>query len=137
MQTTELATIVDEDIHCLTKVRLRKILQILKNKMKKNDIIELEITDITHEGSGVGKYEGMAVFVPNTAVGDKIKAHILKVNKHYAFAKAEEIISPSEHRIDIDCGVFARCGGCSFRHINYDAELKFKQKRVANATLFY
>lgn len=105
-------------------------MQILKNKMKKNDIIELQITDITHEGSGVGKYKGMAVFVPNTAVGDKIKAHILKVNKHYAFAKAEEIISPSEHRIDIDCGVFARCGGCSLRHIDYDCEARLKQNRV-------
>ena len=59
--------------------------------MKKNDIITLEITDITHEGSGVGKYEGQAVFVPNTAVGDTIKAHILKVNKHFAFAKCNEI----------------------------------------------
>ncbi|MBR5473548.1 MAG: 23S rRNA (uracil(1939)-C(5))-methyltransferase RlmD [Clostridia bacterium] len=98
--------------------------------MKKNDIIELQITDITHEGSGVGKYEGQAVFVSNTAVGDKIKAHILKVNKHYAFAKAEEIISPSEHRIDIDCGVFARCGGCSLRHIDYACETSLKQNRV-------
>lgn len=98
--------------------------------MNKNDIIELEITDITHEGSGVGKYDGMAVFVPNTAVGDKIKAHILKLNKNYAFAKCEEIITPSQHRIDLDCGAFVRCGGCSLRHIEYSAEAQLKQNRV-------
>lgn len=98
--------------------------------MKKNDIIELEITDITHEGSGVGKHNGMAVFTPMTAVGDIINAHILKVNKHYAFAKCEEIIAPSGHRIDVDCPVFSRCGGCVFRHINYDAETQLKQNRV-------
>ena len=108
-----------------------KTLQTLMDDMKKNDIIELLITDITHEGSGVGKYNGMAVFVPNTAVGDKIKAHILKVNKNYSFAKCEELIMPSKHRIRVDCGVFSRCGGCALRHIDYESECELKQNRVS------
>lgn len=98
--------------------------------MKKNEIIELEITDITHEGSGIGHHDGMAVFVPLTAVGDKIRAHILKVKKNYAFAKAEEIKNPSKHRINTDCGVFSRCGGCVFRHISYQSECELKQNRA-------
>lgn len=108
---------------------MNKILQISK-AMKKNDIIELDITDISSEGSGIGKYDGMAIFVPLTAVGDKISAKILKVKKNYAFAKCEEIISPSKHRTEIDCGVFARCGGCVFRHISYKSECELKQNRV-------
>ena len=118
------------DIQFLTKAHSNKTLQTITDDMKKNDIIELEITDITHEGSGIGKYEGQAVFVPNTAVGDVIKAHILKANKNYAFAKCNEIISPSKHRIDVDCGAFARCGGCTLRHINYKSECELKQNRV-------
>ncbi len=98
--------------------------------MRKNDIVELEITDVTHEGSGVGRYEGMAVFVPLTAVGDKINAHILKVNKHYAFAKCTEILQASKHRTKVDCDAFARCGGCVFRHIDYACESALKQNRV-------
>ena len=98
--------------------------------MKKNEIIELEITDITHEGSGIGHHNGIAVFVPLTAVGDKIRAHILTEKKNYAFAKAEEIIIPSKHRIKTDCGVFSRCGGCVFRHINYQSECELKQNRA-------
>lgn len=98
--------------------------------MKKNDIIELEITDISSEGSGIGKHDGQAVFVPLTAVGDRILARVLKVKKNYAFAKCEKIISPSEHRINTDCGVFARCGGCVFRHISYKNEAVLKQNRV-------
>lgn len=98
--------------------------------MKKNDIITLSITDISHDGSGIGKYEGMAVFVPLTAVGDVVSARILKVKKNYAFAKCEEIISPSLHRIDTDCDTFARCGGCVFRHIDYKSEAELKQNRV-------
>ena len=98
--------------------------------MKKNDIIELEITDISSEGSGIGKYDGMAIFAPLTAVGDTVRARIVKVKKNYAFAKAEEIITPSEHRTDTDCGVFARCGGCALRHISYEAERALKENRV-------
>ncbi len=98
--------------------------------MKKNDIITLEIIDVSSDGSGIGKYEGMVVFVPLAAVGDKIKARILKVKSKYAFAKIEEIITSSIHRKEIDCGVFARCGGCVFRHINYSAESALKQNRV-------
>ncbi len=101
--------------------------------MKKNDIIELEIVDISSDGSGIGRYEGMAVFIPLTAVGDTVKARILKLKKNYAFAKAEEIVIPSKHRTAIDCGAFARCGGCTFRHIDYKSEAEQKQNRVMQA----
>lgn len=98
--------------------------------MKKNDIITLEIVDISSEGSGIGRHEGMAVFVPLATVGDHVSARILKVKSKYAFAKIEEILIPSSHRIKIDCGVFARCGGCVFRHIDYLSESIQKQNRV-------
>ena len=52
---------------------------------KKNDIIELEITDITNDGNGIGKFDGAAVFVPMTAPNDKIKARIVKVLSKYSF----------------------------------------------------
>ena len=100
------------------------------NKMQKNDEIILDIIDITTEGSGVGKYNGMAVFVPLTAVGDKAKVRILKVKKNYAFGKVLEIIEPSSDRITPDCDVFNQCGGCVFRHINYNSELKLKENKV-------
>ncbi len=101
--------------------------------MKKNDEFQLEITGMTAEGSGVGRKDGMAVFVSNTAVGDTVLAHAIKVKKNYAVAKAMEIISPSPDRIQPDCPVFNRCGGCAYRHISYDAELKIKQQRVEDA----
>ena len=53
--------------------------------MKKNDFIELKIEDVTDEGSGIGHYQGMAVFVKDTAVGDVVSARIVKVKKNYAF----------------------------------------------------
>ncbi len=102
--------------------------------LKKNDIIELDITSATAEGSGVGKTEeGIAVFVPLSAIGDKLKARILKVKKTYAFGKIEEIISPSASRTEPDCECFSQCGGCAWRHIEYSDECNIKRQKVADA----
>lgn len=101
--------------------------------MNKNDIIRLGITAITNEGFGFGKYEGMAVFVPFTAIGDEIEARLVKVNKSYAYAKIERILNSSPDRIENLCPAFGKCGGCSFRHITYEAELRTKAAFVEDA----
>ncbi|MEE0945237.1 MAG: 23S rRNA (uracil(1939)-C(5))-methyltransferase RlmD [Acutalibacteraceae bacterium] len=98
--------------------------------MQKNDEIILDITDVTAEGNGVGKYDSLAVFVPQSAVGDKLKVRILKVKKNYCFGKIIEVLEPSESRCEIDCDVFSKCGGCVYRHIDYTFEAYLKQKRV-------
>lgn len=101
--------------------------------MKKNDIIKLDIDAISSLGSGIGRYEGLAVFVPLSAVGDSLKVRILKVKSNCAFGKIEEILTPSATRIDPDCAVFSKCGGCVYRHISYGEELAIKQKAVEDA----
>ena len=101
--------------------------------MKKNDVITLEITGMTAEGNGVGRYEGMAVFVPLTAPGDVIQALIVKVKKTYAYGKLQTVITASQSRCEADCDSFSRCGGCVYRHISYDAESAIKQDRVRDA----
>lgn len=101
--------------------------------MNKNDILTLEITAITNEGNGVARHDGMAVFVPFTAVGDVISCRIVKVLKNYAYGRVESIITPSPDRIDNNCPVFGKCGGCSFRHISYAAELSAKEGFVRDA----
>ena len=68
--------------------------------MKKNEIIDLTITAMSSEGSGIGRYEGLAVFVPMTAIGDGLKVKILKVKSNCAFGKIEKLITPSVSRID-------------------------------------
>jgi len=102
--------------------------------MKKNDEIILEITELTGGGDGIGHAEdGRVVFVPNTAVGDTIKAHIIKVKTRYALGKLCEIITPSKNRIDSDCEISNRCGGCVFRHIYYRHECEIKYNQVKNS----
>ena len=88
---------------------------------------------MTSSGSGVGRVDGQAVFVPFTAVGDVVKIVIVKVNKTYAYGRLLEILTPSISRIENDCVAFPKCGGCTFRHIAYKEELRIKEEMVKNA----
>lgn len=101
--------------------------------VNKNDEFKLNITGYTSEGGGVGKYDGQAVFVENTAVGDEILCHIIKAKKTYAVGKAIKIIKQSKSRIEPECDAFKMCGGCSFAHITYEEELKLKTQKVIAA----
>ena len=101
--------------------------------MNKNDIYTAEITDLTNIGSGVCRIDGRVVFVPFTAIGDKCRIKILKVKDSYAYGKIEEILTPSPDRISQDCPSFGKCGGCSFRHITYEAELAAKERFIKDA----
>ena len=98
--------------------------------LSKNDKIELKIDGFTSEGSGVGHYDGMAVFVPGGAKGDTVLCHIIKAKKNYAVGKLVEILDPSPDRAAPDCPLFPRCGGCAYRHISYEAEKMLKTQRV-------
>ena len=101
--------------------------------LKKNEEFNLKITGYTSEGGGVGKFDGQAVFVENTAIGDEILCHIIKAKNTYAIGKAMKIIKPSKSRIEPECEAFKSCGGCSFAHIKYEEELKAKKQKVIDA----
>ena len=98
--------------------------------LKKNQIEEAEITAMSSDGNGIAKIDGMVVFVPYTAVGDKLKIRIVKVQKNYSFGIIEKILEPSPDRVDDHCPVYKKCGGCAFRHISYEAELRHKAEFV-------
>lgn len=101
--------------------------------LSKNDIVRLKIEDLTSEGMGVGHTEdGFVIFCSNAVPGDTVSAHILKVSKSYAYAKSDEILSPSPMRCKTDCEVFEKCGGCLYRHIKYENELEIKKKWVTD-----
>ncbi len=93
----------------------------------------MTVTGMTSEGYGVAHHDGLAVFVPCTAPGDALRAHVVKVQKNYVYAKMVELLTPSPSRIDNDCPAFLQCGGCTYRHIHYGAEQQIKWERVRDA----
>ena len=101
--------------------------------LKKNQTIELDIHSLSNDGSGVGRWQGLAIFVPGTAPGDRILARVTKVLKTYAFARMEQLLAPGPGRCEPDCPVCGPCGGCSLRHITYEAECKAKTGFVRDA----
>ena len=100
---------------------------------EKNQVFKAEITGMTSEGNGVCRIDGMAVFVPETAVGDLCDIKIVKVLKTYAFGIVDRLIKPSTDRKEDNCPVYKKCGGCLFRHISYEAECRIKSSIVNDA----
>ena len=110
----------------------------LRNKehsLQKNDLITLEITDLTEEGQGVGKKDGLVFFVKDSVMGDKVEARILKGKKNYAYAKVENLLEASPHRIAPLCPVAGKCGGCQLQHLSYEKELAWKEDRIAQSLI--
>lgn len=101
--------------------------------LQKNQIITLSIERLSGDGSGVGHWEGEAVFVPGTAPGDVIRARVVKDCKRYAFGIVDAVETASPDRIPAGCPVAGPCGGCSLRHLRYQAELQAKEAAVADA----
>ena len=110
----------------------------LRNKeqsFQKNDLIMLEITDLTEDGQGVGKKDGLVFFVKDSVMGDKVEARILKVKKNYAYAKVEKLLEASPYRITPLCPVAGKCGGCQLQHLSYEKELAWKEDRIAQSLI--
>lgn len=102
-------------------------------ELKKDTVIELDITDLNNLGNGVGRIDGKVVFVRGAVSGDRVRAKIIKVNKSFSVARLEEIIKPSSDREDGFCDMPLSCGGCVYRHIKYERELELKHNYVKNA----
>jgi len=105
--------------------------------IKKDDVIELDVTDLNNLGNGVGRYptpDGKVVFVRGAVSGERVKAKIIKVNSGFAVAKLIEVLSPSLYRSATDfCDAPLSCGGCVYRHITYEHELDIKHSYVKAA----
>lgn len=100
---------------------------------QQGSLIELEITDLNHEGEGVGRFEGRVVFVPDAVVGDRLQVRLVRVKSSYAYGKLQEILQPSPHRVRPSCIVADKCGGCQWQHIDYSFQQEVKRNLVVQA----
>lgn len=101
--------------------------------LQKNAFYEAEVTGMTLDGNGVCRVDGFTMFVPLTAPGDRIRLKAVKVQKNYGFGIIDQVITPSPWRVKPACPVYKQCGGCAFRHLAYEEELRLKEQTVADA----
>jgi 23S rRNA (uracil1939-C5)-methyltransferase len=103
------------------------------NELKRSDELQLEITDAAFEGKAIARHEGLVVFVENAVPGDLVVAKLSKIKKSFAEAKVVRIERPSPLRVEPRCKYFGVCGGCKWQHVDYQAQLRFKQQQVVDA----
>jgi 23S rRNA (uracil1939-C5)-methyltransferase len=101
--------------------------------IKRNDELTLKISSSAFEGKCIARHENMVIFVEGAVPGDVVKVKILKSKKNFAEAKVVEVITPSAHRVQPRCKYFGVCGGCKWQHVEYQAQLEFKQQQVKDA----
>ncbi|MBP1048039.1 23S rRNA (uracil(1939)-C(5))-methyltransferase RlmD [Enterococcus sp. BWM-S5] len=100
--------------------------------VKKNETIEIDIIDLTHEGLGVGKVDGYPLFIENSLPGEKVKALVLKVGNKFGYGKVLERLTDSPDRVELTDESLLRTGIAPLQHMTYEAQLLFKQKQVEN-----
>ncbi|MGK6350243.1 23S rRNA (uracil(1939)-C(5))-methyltransferase RlmD [Parapedobacter sp. DT-150] len=94
---------------------------------------DISIIDIAEEGKGVGKANELVLFVDKAIPGDVVDVELLRKKKNFAEARISRLKQASPHRVDAFCQHFGTCGGCKWQHMDYEAQLFYKQKSVDNA----
>ncbi|WP_075983380.1 23S rRNA (uracil(1939)-C(5))-methyltransferase RlmD [Bacillus massilinigeriensis] len=98
--------------------------------VQKNQYIDVNFEDLTHDGAGVTKIEGYPLFVPGGLPGEKANIKVIKVNKGYGFGKLIEIYEKSPYRVEVNPSEAHKYGGCQLQHISYEGQLAYKQNQV-------
>lgn len=100
--------------------------------LNKNDIVDVEIVDLSHEGAGIARVDGLVFFIENALPGESIRMRVLKVKKNIGFGKVEEYLTISPHRNQAVDVAYLRTGIADFGHLSYSEQLKFKRKQVVD-----
>ncbi|WP_455052580.1 23S rRNA (uracil(1939)-C(5))-methyltransferase RlmD [Mogibacterium sp.] len=98
--------------------------------VNEGQIIELEITDMTDDGKGLGRLSGLAIFVAGAVPGDKVSARITRLKKRYALAETITLLEASAARVKPPCPYCNDCGGCSMLELSYEEQLRIKRKNI-------
>lgn len=98
--------------------------------VQKNEYYDVSFVDMTHDGMGICKIDGFAVFVKDALKGESANIKITKVGKSFGFGIVNEMISESPFRKKPICDHYYECGGCNLMHMNYQMQLDFKKHRT-------
>ncbi|MCH8485904.1 MAG: 23S rRNA (uracil(1939)-C(5))-methyltransferase RlmD [Candidatus Cyclonatronum sp.] len=98
--------------------------------VKKGHTAELTIESAAFEGKGFGRLEDRACFVKNTAPGDHVKVRIIKKRKSFFEGQLIEVLKEGPDRVQPVCRHASVCGGCTWQHVSYAEQLRFKRQHV-------
>src|SRR3989475_11654821 len=99
-------------------------------KPHRGDVLDITIDDLAFGGEGVGRVHGYVMFVRGGLPGDQLRVKVTETRGRYGRGVIESVTQASPHRVPAPCPYFARCGGCRLQHLDYPAQLMFKEKQV-------
>jgi len=105
----------------------------MQQKIKLNDLLEIDVKRMGINGEGIGYYERLAIFIDNALPGEKVLAKISEVFPNRAHATVIKTIQPSAKRVVPFCPVYDACGGCQVQHYDYTAMLGQKKDIIRKA----
>lgn len=91
---------------------------------------EADVVDLSHEGMGVARVEGKAVFVADALPGERVVMRRVARHRNFDQAVLESVLVPSPDRVAAACPHFGTCGGCALQHLEPAAQLRFKQAQL-------
>ena len=100
--------------------------------MKNQIVNNCECIDMSVDGQGIVKADGLVIFVKGLIIGEIANVKIISEKKNYAFGIIDKLLKQSEYRIESDCPISYKCGGCDYRYIDYDYSLTLKKKVLDN-----
>ncbi len=102
-------------------------------QLRKGQILEFDIMALAFGGAGIGKHEGLTVFVEKTMPGDRVRASLTKIKNNFCEADLVELVKPAEERVKPQCPYFGTCGGCQLQFMPYEKQLELKKQQVIDA----
>lgn len=99
-------------------------------RLSEIDEIELKIDQLVFGGDGMGRLDGIPVFVPRTAPGDRVRVRLTERRPGYARGELVELLEPGDGRREPPCSYFERCGGCDLQHLDEPTQLRLKAQAV-------
>lgn len=97
------------------------------------DVIEVSTEKLAYGGDAIARHEGLAIFIPMAAPGERLRVRITERKKNMARAEIEQIITRSGSRRVPPCAYFGECGGCQLQHIDYAAQMEAKVGFIRDA----
>jgi len=98
--------------------------------LKSSEPVEADVVDLAHDGRGIARTAGKALFIEGALPGERVLARICKHRRQFDEAVLVEILSASPERVTPRCAHFGICGGCSLQHLAPAAQLAAKQRQL-------
>lgn len=92
--------------------------------------LEVAVDKLVAGGDGLARFEGIPIFVPRSAPGDRLRVRLTERRPDYGRAEIVEILAPGPERREPPCPYFTRCGGCDLQHIEDAAQVRHKAAAV-------